>query len=105
MTEGQATVAHTALYLEYHVLWDAACQAAIDAGAAKPRGASERAMAGVLVHQGRGYFWQTELAQSRIHEAAPEQARIGAPPPKCGARRETPTRALCWPPTAGTGPA
>src|SRR5580658_11265086 len=52
MTEEQATAAYTALYLEYQVLWDAACQAAIDAGAAKPGGASERAMAGVLAHQG-----------------------------------------------------
>lgn len=78
MTEQEAIAAYADLYAEYQVLWDAACQAAIDAGAAKPRGAVERAMAGTMAHQGTGYFWQTELAQSRIRAAAPEQARIGA---------------------------
>jgi hypothetical protein len=94
MTEEQAIVAYTALYLEYPVLWEAACQAAIDDGAAKPRGASERAQAGILAHQNRGYFWQTEVAQSRVREAAPEQARIGAAAYVRGRAGNACTRAL-----------
>src|SRR5580693_3747624 len=78
MTDEQAIAAYTALYLEYPVLWEAACQAAIDNGAAKPRGASERAQAGMLAYQNRGYFWQTPLAQSRF--ARPRRSRPGSGP-------------------------
>jgi hypothetical protein len=94
MTDEQAIAAYTALYLEYPVLWEAACQAAIDNGAAKPRGAIERAQAGRLVYENRGYFWQTELAQSRVREAAPEQARIGAAAYVRGMAGNAYTRAL-----------
>jgi hypothetical protein len=94
MTAEQAIATYTALYLEYPVLWEAACQAAIDDGAAKPRGASERAQAGMLAYQNRGYFWQTELAQSRVREAAPEQARIGAAAYVRGRAGNAYTRAL-----------
>jgi hypothetical protein len=94
MTDEQAIAAYTALYLEYPVLWEAACQAAIDNGAAKPRGASERAQAGMLAYQNRGYFWQTPLAQSRVREAAPEQARIGAAAYVRGTAGNAYTRAL-----------
>src|ERR1700678_3583834 len=104
MTDEQAIAAYTALYLEYPVLWEAACEAAIAVGAAKPRGASERAQAGMLAYQNRGYF-----CKRRWHSPGftrPRRSRPGSGPPRtCGARRETTTRAPCWPPTAGSRPA
>jgi hypothetical protein len=53
-----------------------------------------RAQAGMLAYQNRGYFWQTPLAQSRVHDAAPEQARIGAAAYVRGMAGNAYTRAL-----------
>jgi hypothetical protein len=78
MTDEEAITAYAALHTQHEVFWQAACQAAIDAGAAKPQGVMERMAAGNMAYQGTGWFEQTEVAQARVLQAAPEQALIGA---------------------------
>jgi hypothetical protein len=93
MTDEEAIREYAALHRQYQDLWDAACRAAIDAGAREPQGLAERWARGRI--RGQGGLWsQTPLVQGRVERAAPEEAWTGAEAYVAGGRGNAYTACL-----------
>lgn len=77
MDDSTAIERYAKLYSFDKAAYEAAVQAAREAGEDRPKTLSERMGAGYLGHQGRS-FSETPIARQRLMESLPIYARIGA---------------------------
>ena len=92
MTDDEAVREYAALHTQYQAFWDAACRAAIDAGALEPQGMAERWARGRIRGQ-CGLWSQTPLVQGRIERAATGEAWSGA---NVADRKRVPSHPTAW---------